>query len=219
MIKPLLEGILTGLFLQLALGPIFFYILGITADSGYVNALWAIAAVTLADYIYIVLSLIGIGQFLKKNRFKTVFEFISSLMLLLFGLMLVYKSIIFINEPGHPHTLIRTPLNSFISCFILTISSPFTIILWSSVFSAKAMEKNYQKKELAMFGLGTGSATFIFLSVTMMGFYMIKSGISDTIVQILNCIVGIILTSYGITRAKKTAGSRSERRQYRKTSQ
>ena len=52
---PLLNGMLTGLFLQLALGPVFFYILGITMTGSYINSLSGILAVTLADYIYIVL--------------------------------------------------------------------------------------------------------------------------------------------------------------------
>jgi len=72
-LAPLFSGILTGFFLQLALGPVFFYVLSITIDSSYSNGFFAILAVTLADYIYIVLSLIGIGKLLQKDRIKTVF--------------------------------------------------------------------------------------------------------------------------------------------------
>ena len=42
---PLLNGMLTGLFLQLALGPVFFYILGITMTGSYINSLSGILAV------------------------------------------------------------------------------------------------------------------------------------------------------------------------------
>ena len=53
--KQIISGLLTGLFLQLAVGPVFFYIFSITIDSNYRNGLFAVLAVTLADYIYITL--------------------------------------------------------------------------------------------------------------------------------------------------------------------
>ena len=203
LMKPLLNGMLTGLFLQLALGPVFFYILGITVDSNYTNSLSAIFAVTLADYIYIVSSLIGIGKLFQKSEMKIIFGSVSSIILMLFGLMILYKGRVFINGTEHIRSIAWTPMNSFTSCFILTISSPLTIIFWSSVFSQKAIEKNYKRKQLVIFGIGTGLSTFLFLSVTMMILSVFKSNIPNIIVQALNCIVGLTLIYYGITRTIK----------------
>lgn len=201
---PLLNGMLTGLFLQLALGPVFFYIFGITVDSNYINGLSGILAVTIVDYMYIVLSLIGIGKLLQKDKIKKIFGIVSSVILMLFGLMILYKGLVFINDAGHAGSVAWTPVNSFASCFILTVSSPLTIVFWTSVFSAKAIEKNYKKKQLIIFGIGTGLSTFLFLSLSMMILSLLKSTIPNLIVQILNCIVGFVLIYYGITRTIKT---------------
>lgn len=202
--KPLLDGMLTGLFLQLALGPVFFYILGITIDSNYMNSLSAVLAVTLADYIYIVLSLIGIGKLIQKDKMKAIFGFTGSAILILFGLMILYKGVMFIDNAGRVESIAWTPANSFTSCFILTISSPMTIIFWSSIFSARAIERNYQKQQLVIFGIGTGASTFFFLSSTMLILSLLKSNIPNTVVQMLNCVVGLLLIYYGITRTMKT---------------
>jgi hypothetical protein len=67
----------------------------------------------------------------------------------------------------------------------LTISSPLTIVFWSSIFSAKAIEKNYKKKQLV---------------ISMMILSLLKSNIPDLMVQVLNCIVGFVLIYYRITR-------------------
>lgn len=201
---PLLNGMLTGLFLQLALGPVFFYIFGITVDSNYINSLSGILAVTIVDYIYIVLSLIGVGALLQKDKIKKIFGSVSSVILMLFGLMMLYKGLVFINDAGHAGSVAWTPVNSFTSCFILTVSSPLTIVFWTSVFSAKAIEKNYEKKHLVIFGIGTGLSTFLFLSLSMMILSLVKSTIPGLIVQILNCMVGFVLIYYGITRTIKT---------------
>ena len=50
------QGLLTGLLLQLSIGPIFFYILGIVLDSHYLNGFYAILGAALADFIFIFLS-------------------------------------------------------------------------------------------------------------------------------------------------------------------
>ena len=70
--KPLLKGLFTGLFLQLAIGPVFFFILGITINSNFINVLSAITAVTLVDYIYIALSLLGLSKIIEKEKIKVI---------------------------------------------------------------------------------------------------------------------------------------------------
>ncbi|MCD4744090.1 MAG: LysE family translocator, partial [Desulfobacteraceae bacterium] len=185
------------------LGPVFFYILGSTIDSNYINSLFAIMAVTIADYIYIVLSLIGIGKLLQEDKIKTAFGIVSSIILILFGFIILFKELVFIHDVTQFGSIVWTPLNSFTSCFVLTISSPLTIVFWGSIFSAKAIEKNYKKKQLILFGIGTGSSTFLFLSLTMMILSLLKSNIPNILVLILNCVVGIVLVYYGITRTIK----------------
>lgn len=196
----LIDGLLTGLFLQFALGPVFFYILGITIDSNLTNGLFAIFAVTIVDYFYITLSIIGVGKLLHRKRIRLVFGIVSSLILAVFGAIILYKGTFGIANSQNISPMAWTPLSSFTSCFILTISSPLTIVFFCSIFSAKAMEKGYQKRQLIVFGLGTGSATFLFLTLTMLIVHFLKSGIPHIIVQVMNCIVGSILIFYGISR-------------------
>lgn len=200
--KPLLDGMLTGLFLQLAVGPVFFYILGITVDSDVINGFFAVLAVTLADYIFILLSLAGMGRLLETETAKRVFGLVSSVVLVIFGVMIFRTGLAGI------HTVQAaasgwTPLKSFTSCFILTLSSPLTIVFWGSIFSAKAVEKNYVRKQLVVFGLGAGASTFLFLSPAVFVLSFLKSGIPGLAVQVLNCMVGVLLAFYGITRTLK----------------
>lgn len=197
---PLLDGLLTGLFLQLAIGPVFFFILGITVDTNLTNGLFAILAVTIVDYFYITLSIIGVGKLLQRKKINLVFGILSSLILTLFGALIIYKGIYGITNPDHMSTIIWTPISSFSSCFVLTISSPLTIVFFGSIFSSKAIESGYQKGQLIFFGVGTGAATFLFLTLTIFIVEFFKSDISYTIVQVVNCIVGLVIIYYGMTR-------------------
>ena len=196
--KSLLKGLLTGLFLQLAIGPVFFFILGITINSNFINVLCAITAVTLVDYIYIALSLLGLSKIIEKQRIKKVVGIISSFVLIVFSIIIlknVFKSLSINNNATQ-----WAPVTSFISCFLLTISSPLTIIFWTSIFSAKAIEYKFTKNQLVLFGIGAGCATFVFMFATMFIISIFRTNININLIKTLNTFVGLLLLYYGFSR-------------------
>lgn len=197
------NGLLTGLILQMAIGPVFFFIINLTLQKTIIDGFAGVVGVTLADYFYITLAIIGIGKLLEHKKIKKVFGIISSIVLVIFGLIMI-KGII--NSNISTHTVINSTniFSSFISVFLLTISSPLTIIMWTSLFAAKTIEYNYTKRELFIFGFSTGLATFIFMGATVFLFSLIKGTIPVILIQILNLIVGCLLIGYGILRLVKT---------------
>ena len=206
--KPLLKGLLTGLFLQLAIGPVFFFILGITINSNYINVLCAITAVTLVDYIYIALSLLGLRKIIEKEKNKLIVGIISSFVLILFS-FIILKSV-FNSLSINNNATQWTPVTSFISCFLLTISSPLTIVFWTGIFSAKAIEYKFTKNQLVFFGIGAGCATFIFMCSTMFILSLFRTSININIIRVLNTIVGLLLLYYAISRLIKLIVSKSK---------
>jgi len=199
--KSLLKGLLTGLFLQLAIGPVFFFILGITINNSFDNAIFAIIAVTIVDYLYISLSLAGLSKVIENNRIKTILGVVSSIVLIFFSLIILKNAFhsLSISQTSNQWT----PVKSFISCFLLTISSPLTIFFWTGIFSAKAIEYKFTKKQLVVFGIGAGSATFIFMMSTMFVLSLFRTSINFTIIKVLNSIVGLLLLYYAISRLVK----------------
>jgi len=49
-----------------------------------------------------------------------------------------------------------------------------TIIFFTGIFTAKAVEYNYTKKQLYIFGLSVGLATFIFMSMSVLISFFFK---------------------------------------------
>jgi threonine/homoserine/homoserine lactone efflux protein len=95
-------------------------------------------------------------------------------------------------------------LASFGSAFLLTISSPLTIVFWTSLFATKAIEKGYTKSELVPFGLAAGLATLTFLGLSVTLLSIVKASIPMVVIRVLNVIVGALLITYGIIRLVKT---------------
>src|SRR3990167_8807943 len=83
------NGLLTGLILQTAIGPVFFFIINLALQRSLYDGLAAVAAVTLVDYFYISLAILGIGKLLEKKKVKKAFGIISSIVLMIFGFVII----------------------------------------------------------------------------------------------------------------------------------
>lgn len=199
------NGLLTGLLLQIAIGPVFFYIINLTLQRTIWDGLAGAAAVTMVDYLYIFLAIFGIGKLIEKENIKKVLSFIGPIVLMIFGAIMIKD--IFNNTTLATTTIASKDLiSSFISTFLLTILSPMTIFFWTGIFATKTLEYNYNKNELLLFGLSTGSATLLFMSFSVIVMFFIKEIITIPliVVQILNFVVGCLLILYGAIRLKSS---------------
>ena len=189
------KGLVTGLTLQLAVGPVFFFIINLTLQRTVIDGLIGAAAVAFADYIYIALGILGIGRLLEIKKFKKIFGIMSSVVLAGFGIFIIkgtMENISLVTSTIGDTNLI----SSFTSVFLLTISNPLTIVLFTSIFAAKALENDYTRKELFVFGSGTGLATFIFMGLSVILISVFKAAIPIMLIQALNITVGCLLIVY-----------------------
>lgn len=198
-IKIFRKGLVLGLILQLAVGPVFFFVMNLALRKTFLDGLAGVAAVTLVDYLYIILAVVGIGKILERKEVKKPLGVISSMVLIIFGIFMIInmKSSIAITPVN---SISSNVVMSFVSVFLLTISSPITIVFWTSVFTAKAVENNFSKRELCIFGLSAGLATPIFMGTFVLLFSLLKSSIPLILIQALNSTVGLLLIAYGIFR-------------------
>lgn len=196
------NGLATGLVLQFAIGPVFFFIINLVLQKSIFDGLAGVLAVTIVDYFYITLAIFGIGKLLENKKVKKMFGNISSIVLIIFGIIII-KGIMGGDISATINTNSTNLLSSFMSVFLLTISSPMTIIFFTSIFTAKALEYNYTKKELFIFGFGTGLATFLFMGTSVILFSLVKGGVPILLIQILNLMVGCLLVGYGGIRLLK----------------
>ena len=200
MISPLLSGFLTGMLLQIAIGPVFFYILTIALQRTVADGWFAVLAVTLVDYLFILLAVLGVGKLLEKPKIKRALGITSSVVLVLFGLFMTLKLGHHEVDPLAAIAVESNYLSSFLSTFFLTLTSPLTIVFWTGLFAARAIEKGYTQKQLFYFGIAAGFATFVFLggSVTLLS--ALRTSLPILLLKVLNIAVGLLLIAYGLIR-------------------
>ena len=203
MVAVMFNGFLTGLILQIAIGPVFFFILNLSLQKTLLDGWFAVIAVTLADYIFITLAVLGVGKLLEEPKIKLTSGIISSLVLVLFGIIMILS----INQNSDisiaNHIIESNYISSFISAFLLTMSSPLTIVFWTSLFATKAIEKGYAKKQLKFFGMSAGLATLVFLGSSVSLLSIVRTSIPFALLKILNTAVGLLLIIYGVIRLCK----------------
>ncbi len=203
MIKVFINGLLTGLMLQLAIGPVFFFVLNITLQRTMAHGFLSVIAVTIADYCYILLALAGVGKLLEYQKTKKILSFISASVLFVVGMMILLSAKdLLIHDTIHIETE-SSYSSSFVSAFLLTISSPLTIVFWTSLFASKTIEHGYTKRNLAVFGFSAGLSTLLFLSGAVLLLSLFKTSIPDFLVKILNGVIGVVLMTYGSLRFKR----------------
>jgi threonine/homoserine/homoserine lactone efflux protein len=200
MISIVISGFLTGLVLQIAVGPVFFFILNISLQKTVIDGWFAVLAVTIVDYLYIILAVVGIGKLLQKPKIKRGLGIASSIVLMSFGILMILTI-----QPDHIDHIPNTGLgsnyiSSFLATFFLTLSSPLTVVFWTGLFASKAIEKGYATRQLAIFGMAAGSATFVFLGSSVALFSVIRASIPIAFLTVSNIAVGGLLISYGVFR-------------------
>jgi len=203
MLNALVNGLATGMILQLAIGPIFLYIAGLTVYHSTTDGFAAVAAVTIVDYLFILLAILGVGKLLERERIKKVMGVGSSVVLFVFGYMMFRDAIGSFSTPLALNQGSGGLMVSFSKAFFLTASSPLTIIFWTGIFTARSIEKGFTKNQLWVFGLAAGLTTPLFLGGAVMVFSILRNTISFGFAAWLNLGVGLVLMGYGFLRFLK----------------
>lgn len=186
------DGFKFGILLQVAIGPVCFLIFQMSISKGLYYGILGTLGVTLIDGLYILLAVAGIGKILGENKkLEKALKHIGSIILLIFGFYILLSS-------GQDATSLKTnssfiEQNPFITASLLTLSNPLTIIFWTGVFASKISNDKMDKKDLALFALGSIFATLTFLSLVSLVGCFTKTFVSNLYIVILNIIIGLFL--------------------------
>jgi threonine/homoserine/homoserine lactone efflux protein len=186
---------------------VFFFVVGMAMRVGLASGLLTVLAVTVVDYLYIALAVLGIGKLLEKPRARRIMGIAGSIVLVAFGAFMLGSALRDGTGagagPGAAVGTARGGLEGFLAALLLTLSSPLTVVFWTGLFAARAAEKGYTKKQLVVFGLSAGLATPVFLGVAVVVFSAARSWIPPGVIHVLNAAVGGVLAAWGVARLAK----------------
>lgn len=195
----IIKGFRFGMLLQIAIGPVCLYILKTATEAGILAAGSGVIAATIADALFVTLAILGMGAILENSRVKIILKYCGTVVLVYFGLGVILGSFDINIIPSLGSISSTSAIsNAFITSFILTASSPLSILFWSGVFATKISCENYGKTEIKLFGIGAVSSTLVFLGILAFIAGLMHTILTEDIIKVLNVIVGIILIGFSI---------------------
>jgi threonine/homoserine/homoserine lactone efflux protein len=192
------KGFKFGMLLQLAIGPMCLLVFNTSATYGFLVGLTLVLAISLIDGLYITLSGLGIAAIINKEKIKSAIKIFGCIVLLWFGTNTITGAFGLNILPDFKLFSDVNNKNIFIQGLLLTASNPLTIIFWGGVFSTQVAENNLNKKQLILFGLGCVLSTLFFLALVSLCGSALSGFLPQSIIKILNVIVGSVLICFGI---------------------
>lgn len=197
----LIKGFRFGLLLQIAVGPVCLYVIKTATESGIFPAEAAAAAATLVDALFVTMAIFGVGSLLDKPAIKQGLKRLGVLVLTYFGVGVILGCFGIHIIPSLSGASIANTSGAFLTSFILTASSPLTILFWSGVFATKMTVEGYTRRAMVWFGLGAVLSTWIALGAVALAAGMLHSVMTSEVIRILNGIVGVVLLVFAAKMA------------------
>jgi threonine/homoserine/homoserine lactone efflux protein len=193
----LLQNIILGLSLAAPIGPVNLEIIKRGLKSGFKQAFLTGAGAMSADTTYLTLIFFGLTSFLNIAFMKIILGIAGSIILIYLGLIsakeFFHKAAITENPPR------RLFNNSFITGYVLAISSPMTIVWWTGVFGALFASQTNTTTNLSAFfscfSILLGCFLWVFFLATAL--HWGKKIINEKIVGFISLIAGIFLIGFG----------------------
>lgn len=201
------QGLRFGLMLQFAVGPVCMLVLSTSVERGFGPALSLIAAVTLADALYIGLSSLGAAALLRKPSVQRKARLFGGLVLIVFGAQLALNAFVIPLFPSVRLFSAGSGAGLFAQGLLLTLSNPLTILFWSGLLSAKVADNHWSGKSLLCFCIGCVLATVLFLTVIALMGSLLTGRITDGVMRTLNGVVGCALIWFGLRMSLQRNGA------------
>ncbi|MEN6623530.1 MAG: LysE family transporter [Smithella sp.] len=194
----ILQNILLGLTLAAPIGPVNLEMIKRGLNSGFKQAFLTGVGASSADTTYLIVIYFGLTAFLNLAFMKIILGFGGSIILIYLGIMsakgFFYKNE---NQGNTKQTLFK---NSFLTGYVLAISSPMTIVWWTGVFGALLATQTHTVTRLSAFfscmSILSGCFLWAFCLATVLHFG--KKYINKKSTGIISLIAGLFLVGFGL---------------------
>lgn len=194
----LVQNILLGLTLAAPIGPVNLEIIKRGLNSGFQQAFLTGAGAMCADTTYLILIFFGLTSFLNFAFMKIFLGIAGSIILIYLGVMSAKE---FFRKAdateNKPHRLFKT---SFVTGYVLAISSPMTIVWWTGVFGALLAAQTHTQTTISAFFscLSILLGCFLWVFSLAAALHWGKKIINEKITRFISFFAGLFLILFGI---------------------
>jgi threonine/homoserine/homoserine lactone efflux protein len=190
------KGVLLGFSIAAPVGPIGILCIRKTVQYGRLSGFFSGLGAALADTVYAIIAAFGLS-FIANCLLAAQFwlQLIGGIFLLYLGWK-TFTAQPALEAPKVSHTNL---INDFFSTFLLTITSPVTILAFLAIFAALGVtnaEGDYTQASQLVLGVFLGST--VWWLILSEGITLFRKKIGQKVMTWINRIAGIIILGFGI---------------------
>jgi threonine/homoserine/homoserine lactone efflux protein len=197
----IINGVISGIVLAFLIGPVFFTIIQTSIEKGFASGVLVAIGVSLSDSVYILVSYLGLAQFMEAESYRHYMAYGGGLILLGFGLyyLLVKRRKLAQFQFSMTHVDGGPWLKLVGKGFLINALSPMVLFFWLATVSVATTQLGYAHP---------GKATLFFVSivVTVFSTDVIKAKLADKLrtlitprfIRIMNIVLGMVMIVFAV---------------------
>jgi threonine/homoserine/homoserine lactone efflux protein len=192
---PILTGIFLGLTTLLFIGPVFFYLLKSSIESGFKAGLAVAIGIIVGDVICVLLAIYGFGSFLESPENQKWFAGIGGVILLLFGLKYFFKPSI--GETKSKINSTKSLVVYGVNGFLINFVNPFVFAVWFGFYTLNISK--FDQENTVVFSLII-TLSVIFVTDVLKAYFAQKLAplLNKKRLLVLFKVFGVIMIAFSI---------------------
>ena len=192
-----LNGIISGIVLAFLIGPVFFTILQTSIERGFWSGFFVAIGVALSDALYILVSYLGLIQFIKAEGFRHYLAYGGGSVLLGFGIYYLFVKSKRLTHYDPEKIQTRSWFRLLAKGFIINGLSPMVLFFWIATVSVATTRLGYTS---------SNDAFIFFASIVLTVFItdIIKAKLADKLrilitprfIKVMNLVLGLVLVVF-----------------------
>ena len=191
----IVNGVISGIVLAFLIGPVFFTIIQTSIEKGFESGVFVAIGISMSDSLYILVSYLGLVQFMEQNNFKHYMAYGGGLILLGFGIYYLLVKRRRLAQFEFQTKIEGGPWLKLVGKgFLINALSPMVLFFWIATVSVATTRLGYAHP---------GKATLFFASIVITVFItdVIKAKLADKLrtlitprfIRIMNIVLGIVM--------------------------
>ena len=192
-----LNGIISGIVLAFLIGPVFFTILQTSIERGFWSGFFVAIGVSLSDALYILVSYLGLIQFIEADNFRHYLAYGGGGVLLAFGIYYLFVKSKRLSHYDQEKIHTRSWFKLLAKGFIINGLSPIVLFFWIATVSVATTRLGYTSPNDAII-------FFASIVLTVFSTDIIKAKLADKLrvlitprfIKMMNIVLGLVLVIF-----------------------
>lgn len=193
----IINGFLFGLLLCVLIGPVFFALIQNSIEKGFWSGFFMAIGIALSDSFYIVVTYLGISQFVENPKFNMWLGGVGGVIMLIFGVIYLFKPV---PKKGlkQLHQEDTKWFQQIVKGFLLNGINPFVLLFWLGIISKVTLDFEYNNNQAITFFVVLIAT--VFLVDVFKSYFATKLSqiVTPRFMKIMNRVVGIALLLFSL---------------------